>query len=159
MPAASFAPNCKNCHCPLDGAGSTLVGRPEIKQHKGILWGVGSALYPDRSDAEITHTHIKTDLFTKRRSIFVVQSLSHVRLFATPWTVVHQPSLSFRISQHLLKLMSIESVMPSNYLTLCCPLLLLPSTFPSIRVFSNELALHIRWPKCWSLYINLKTKI
>ena len=77
----------------------------------------------------------------------VVQSLSHVRLFATPWTTARQPSPSFTISQSLLKLMSIESVMPSNNLVLCCPLLLLPSISPSIRVFSNDLALHIRWPK------------
>ena len=68
----------------------------------------------------------------------VVQSLSHVWLFATPWTAACQTSLSFTISQSLLKLMFIESVMPSNHLTLCCPLLLLPSIFPSIRVFSYE---------------------
>ena len=69
---------------------------------------------------------------------FVVQLLSRVRLFATLWTVARQASLSFNISQSLLKLMSIESMMPSNHLILCCPLLLLPSIFPSIRVFSNE---------------------
>ena len=73
-------------------------------------------------------------------SYSVVHSLSRVRLFATPWTTALQPSLSFIISQSLLKLMSIESVMPSNHLILCCLLLLLPSVFPSIRVFSNELA-------------------
>ena len=70
--------------------------------------------------------------------------------FATPGTAVHQGSLSFSISQNLLKLMSIESVMPSNYLILCHPLLLLPSVFPRIRVFSSESALCIRWPKYWS---------
>ena len=80
---------------------------------------------------------------------FVVQSLSHVRLFATPWIAAHQASLSFTISC-LLKLMSIESVMPSNHLILCHPLLLLPSIFSSIKVFSIELALRIRWPKYWS---------
>ena len=68
-----------------------------------------------------------------------VQSLSRVRLFATPWTAALQASLSFTVSWSLLKLMSIKSVMPSNHLVLCCPLLLLPSTFPSIRVFSNQL--------------------
>ena len=67
-----------------------------------------------------------------------------------PWTAAYQASLSFTISQSLLKLISIESMMPSNNLILCCPLLLLPSIFPSIRVFSNESALHIRWPKYWS---------
>ena len=73
-----------------------------------------------------------------------VKSLSHVQLFAIPWTVAHQASLSFTISWIFLKLMSTESVMPSNHLMLCFPLLLLPSIFPSIRVFSNELALRIR---------------
>ena len=76
----------------------------------------------------------------------IVQSLSHVRLFATPRTTAHQASVSSTISQRLLKLMSIESVMPSNHLVLWHPLLPLPSTFPSLRVFSNESALHIRWP-------------
>ena len=78
----------------------------------------------------------------------LVQSLSHVQLFATPWTAPHQASLSITNSQSLLKLMSIESVMSSNHLLLCHPLLL-PSVFPSIRVFSNESALCIRWPKYW----------
>ena len=84
-----------------------------------------------------------------------VQSLSRVRLFATPWTAARQASLSVTNSQSLLKLMSIESVMPSNHLILCHPLLLLPSIFPSIKVFSNESALHIRWPKCWSFSFNI----
>ena len=79
-----------------------------------------------------------------------VQLLSHVRLFATPWTVARQASLSITNSWSLLKLMSVESGMPSNYLILCHPLLILPSTFPSIKVFSNESALRIRWPKYWS---------
>ena len=73
-----------------------------------------------------------------------------IGLFSTPWTEAHQASLSFAISQSLLKLMSIEPVMPSNHHILCRPLLLLPSIFPSIRVFSNESALCIRWPKHWS---------
>ena len=72
----------------------------------------------------------------------------------TPWTAARQASLSFIISRSLLKLMSIESMMPSNHLILCRPLLLLPSIFPSIRVFSNELALYIRWPKYWSFSIS-----
>ena len=79
----------------------------------------------------------------------LVQSLSHVQLFVTPWTAVRQASLSFTNSRSLLKLMSIELVMPSNHLILCHPLLLLPSIFPSIRLFSNESVLHIRWPKDW----------
>ena len=83
-----------------------------------------------------------------------VQLLSHVWLFATPWTVVHQASLSITNSRSLLRLMSIESVMPSNCLILC-RLLLLPSVFPSIRVFSNESVLRIRWPKYWSFSFNI----
>ena len=79
-----------------------------------------------------------------------VQSRSHIRLFVTPWTAAHQASLSITNSRSLLKLMSIELVMPSNHLILCCPPLLPPSIFPSIRVFSNESVLHIRWPKHWS---------
>ena len=84
-----------------------------------------------------------------------VQSLSCVQLFATPWTVACQASLSITNSQSLRKPMSIESVMPSNHLILCGPLLLLPSIFPSIMVFSNESALHIRWPKYWSFSFSI----
>ena len=89
------------------------------------------------------------------QNFVVVHSLSRVWLFATPWTSACQASLSFTISQSLLKLMSIESVMPSNHLILCCPLLLLPSIFPSISVFSSELGLCIRWPKYWSFSFSL----
>ena len=85
----------------------------------------------------------------------LIQSLSHVQLFATPWTAAHQASLSITNSQSLLKLMSIESVMPPNHLILCHPLLLLPSIFPSIRVFSSESGLHIRWPKDWSFSFSI----
>ena len=84
-----------------------------------------------------------------------VQSLSHVRLFVTPWTAARQVSLSTTNSRSLLKLMSIESVMPSNHLILCRSLLLPPSIFPSIRVFPNESALRIRWPKYWSFSFNI----
>ena len=85
----------------------------------------------------------------------VVQLLSHLWLFVTPWTAAYQVSLSFTISWNLLRLMSIESVMPSNHLILCHPLLFLPSIFPSIRVFSNESALRIRWPKYWSFSFSI----
>ena len=88
-------------------------------------------------------------------TLLSVQSLSHVQLFATPWTAACQASLSITNAQSLLKLMSIESVMPSNHLILCCPLLLLPSVFPSIRVFSNESVLRIRWPKYWSFSFSI----
>ena len=87
--------------------------------------------------------------------VVVAQSLSHVLLFATPWTAAHQASLSFTISWSLLKLMSIESMMPSNHPILCHPLLLLPSIFPSIRVFSNESVLCIWWPKFWSFSFSI----
>ena len=87
--------------------------------------------------------------------VVVVQSLNHVRLFATPWTAAHRDPLSFTISQSLLKLMSIDSVMPSNHFILCCPLLLLPSIFSSIRVFSNKSALRIRWSKYWSFSFSI----
>ena len=85
-----------------------------------------------------------------------VQLLSHVQLFATPWTAAGQASLSITNSWSLLKLMSVESVMPSNHLILCHPLLLSPSIFPSIRGFSNESVLHIRWPKYWSFSFSIK---
>ena len=88
--------------------------------------------------------HCDSEQFTS------VQSLICVQLFVSPWTAARQASLSITNSQSLLKLMSIESVMPSKHLILCRPLLLLSSVFPSIRVFSNESVLHIRWPKDWS---------
>ena len=84
-----------------------------------------------------------------------IQLLSRVQLLATPWTAAGQASLSITKSQSLLKLMSIDLVMPSNHLILCCPLLLPPSIFPSIRVFSNKSVLHIRWPKYWSFSFSI----
>ena len=91
-------------------------------------------------------------------SLFVVQLLSHVQLFATPWTAAFQASLSLTISWSLPKLMPIESVKPSNHLVLCSPLLL-PSIFPSIKIFSDEPALHIRWPKYWSFSFSFSFSI
>ena len=87
--------------------------------------------------------------------VVVVQLLSCIWLFVTSWTAAYEVPLFFTISQNLLKFMSIQSVIPSNHLILCCPLLLLPSVFPSIRVFSNEAALPIRWPKYWSFSFNI----
>ena len=95
-------------------------------------------------------------MFTDNK-ILLLFSLSVMSDFATPLNEARQSSLSFTISQSLLKLMSIELVMPSNHLILCYPLLLLPSIFPSIRVFSNESALHIRWPKYWSFSFNISS--
>ena len=100
--------------------------------------------------------HLKTERGTKRKTVkkaretYSAQSLSRVRLFVTPWTTARQASKSITNSQRPPRPMSIESVMPSNHLILCCPLLLLPSNFPSIRVFENESTLHIRWEKYWS---------
>ena len=88
-----------------------------------------------------------------------VQSLSRVRLFATPWIAAHQVSLSITNSWSPLKPMSIESIMPSNHLILCRPFLLLPSIFPSIRVFSNDSALCIKWPKYWDFSFNISPSI
>ena len=93
--------------------------------------------------------------YWERISQIPVQLLSHVRLFAAPWTTAHQASLSITNFRSPRKLMSIESVMPSNHLILCCPLLLLPSIFPSIRAFSNESALRIKWPKYWGFSFNI----
>ena len=87
--------------------------------------------------------------------LIVVRSLSHVQLFANPWITTHQASLSFTLSWSLLKLMSVESVMPSSHLIFCCPLLLLPSIFPSIKTFSSVLVLCIRWPKYWTFSFSI----
>ena len=93
--------------------------------------------------------------YTCRRQAYSLQSVSCVRLFAAPWTAARQASLSITNSQSSLKLMSFELVMPSSHLILCHPLLLLPSVIPSIRVFSNESALCIRWPKFWSFSFSI----
>ena len=108
----------------------------------------------------LTHFAVQQKLTHHHKStiIEVVQSLGRVQLFATPWTAARQASLSFTISQTLLKLMSVESVMPSNHLILCHLLPFLPSVFPSIRVFSNELAFCMRWPEYWSFSINLSNE-
>jgi len=92
---------------------------------------------------------------TAQQRFSSVQLLSHVRIFATPWTAARHASLSLTNSWSLIKLISVKSVMPSSHLILCHPLLLLPLIFPSIGVFSNESALHIRWPKCWSFSFSL----
>ena len=124
-----------NLHQP---AGSGVVGGGQIRtliQNHGVL-------------------QIKLHSQCLEKELFV-QLPSCVQLFETPRTAAHQASLSFTVSQSLLKLMSIELVMPSNHLILCHPLLLLPSIFPSIKVFSNELALHIRWPKNWNFSFSI----
>ena len=112
--------------------------------HKPLWFFTKNLLQPKESYLS-DHLYSVFSLFSS------VQSLSCVQLFVTPWTAARQASLSITNAQSLLKFMSIESVMPSNQLILCCPLLLPPSTFPSIRVFSSEPVLHIRWPKYWSI--------
>ena len=114
-----------------------------IWESKKITSVTGSTFFPI-THILIIHTYISS-----------VQLLSHVQFFATPWTAAYQTSLSFAISQNLLKFMSIELVMPSNHLILCHLLLLLPSVFPSIRIFSSESALCTRWPKYWSFSFSL----
>ena len=101
-----------------------------------------------------SHSVMAAALFV-HQSVQSVQSLSRVRLFATPWIAARQASLSITISRSSLKLTSIESVMPSSHLILCCPLLLLPPIPPSIRVFSHESTLHMRWPKYWSFSFSI----
>ena len=104
----------------------------------------------------LNHVYSFTNRLLGMRGRFSsVQLLSCVQLFATPWTTAHQASLSITNSHSLPKFMFIEPVMPTNHLILCHPLLLLPSIFPSIRVFSNESALHISWPKYWSFFFNI----
>ena len=105
--------------------------------------------------SDLRHLLGQSSRHMKLTIISSVQSLGHVRLFVTPWTTACQASLSITNYWSLPKLMSIESVIPSNHLILCCPLLLLPSIFPRIRVFSNEPALRIRWIKNWSFSFNL----
>ena len=105
---------------------------------------------------EILHIKISSPTFSFMEILVVIQWLNCVWLFVTPWTVAWQTSLSFAISKSLLKLMSTESVMPPNHLILCHPLLLLPSIFPCISVFSNESALRIRWPDYWSFSFTIR---
>ena len=105
----------------------------------------GGFLNPCSGNGQVMRAEAYFSQRLRLTCVVVVQLF--IRLFSTPWTAARQASLSFTISWSLLRLMSIEAVMPSNHLIFCCPLLLLPSIFPSIRVFSNESALCIRWPK------------
>ena len=132
------------------------------QDHEGgaLVNGVGAftrgklvhSFYQMRIQGEVSSLQSRRGLSAQFSSL---QSLSHVQLFVTSWTAAHQASLSITNSRNPPKLMSIESVMPSNHLILYCPLLLLPSIFPSTRVFSNESALRIEWPKYWSFSFNI----
>ena len=126
----------------------------------GLSCSVARGIFPDQgSNLCLLHWQVDSTATRKAPPFFgysSVQSLSCVWLIATPWTAAHQASLSITNSQGPLKVMSIESVMPSNHLILCRPLVLPPSIFPIIRVlFSNELVLHIRWPKYWSFSFSI----
>ena len=136
---------------------SVLAWRIRGTGEPGGLLSMGShRVGHDWNDLAVAARAVEnTDFTLNRLSTTSVQSLSWVRLFATPWTAACQASLSITYSWSLLKLMSIELVMPSSHLILCRPLLLLPSIFPSIRVFSNESALHIMWPKYWSFSFSI----
>ena len=118
-----------------------------IKKNKIMPY---AAMWMDSRDC-----HTKQSQSDRERQISSVQWLSRVQLFVTPWNAACRASLSITNSWSLLKLMSIKSVMPSNHLILCCPLVRLPSVFPSICIFSNELALHIRWSKYWSFSFSI----
>ena len=127
---------------------------------KYLMWQLHvskrKSLEINRSEKAGPHQHVFPNHFSRTMAKSdVAQWPIDVWLFTTPWTEAHQASLSFTISQSLLKLTSIEWMMLSNHLILCHPLLLLSSIFPSIRVFSSEWALHIRWPKYWSFSFNL----
>ena len=129
--------------------GISLLPSPELQPYQAI-----SAPKPSRfSQASVPCIFCFLSLW-QQSLLFVAQSLIPVRLFATPWTAARQASLSFIISQSLLKLMSLELLMPSNHLILCRPLLL-PSIFPRIRVFSSESTLHIGWPKYWTFSFSI----
>ena len=144
------------CHFLLQGIFLTQGSNPGLLYCRQTLYclnyqgSLSSSISDDKSKNN-NGNYLKSILVHKALStesgIVVVQSLNSVRLFVTPWSAAYQDFLSFIISWSLLKLMSIKVVMPSNHFTLCRPLLLLPSIFPSIRVFSNESALLIRWPK------------
>ena len=125
-----------------------MLWRTGKKKNKWVIFNYFLILISNYYNSTVIS---KQTLYDSNTSVFVVvQSLSCVCILAALWTAAHQASLSFTISRSLLKLMSSESVMPSNHLILCRSLLLFPSIFLSIRVFSNVLALGIRWPKCWS---------
>ena len=135
------------------------ISSPELFSHSLWYLLLTSSLFPYKikNPGTVFHVHcsIPSAWTVLRHMVVAVQSRSHVWLFVTPWTAACQASLSFTISRSLLKFMSIESVMPSNYLFLCLPLLLLPSIFPSIRVLFNDSTLHIRWPKYWSFSFSI----
>ena len=143
---------CNPMDCSLPGSFVHGILQARILEWVAIHFSRESFWPRDWTQVSCTASTVFTVWATRISS---VQSLSPVWLFATPWTVVYQASLSITSSQSLFKLMSIKLVMPSSHLILCRPLLLLPSIFPSIRVFSNESVLHITWPKYWSFSFSI----
>ena len=138
--------------------GSFFFSAPALNERNGRVsevLRVTAEKTASKQREEQSHTWFSTLNKQQNLWVTVVQSLSCVQLYVSLWIIACQSSLSFTISQSLLKLMSIESVMPSNNLILCHRLLLLPSIFPTIRVFSSESAVHIRWPKYWSFSVNI----
>ena len=116
----------------------------------------GQLVHSTQQTSTVHYSHIPNKSYNNRQLEFSsVQSLSCVQLFVTPWTAARQASLSITNSLSLLKLTSIVLVMPSNHLILCHPLLLLPSIFPSIRIFSNKSVFHIKWPKYWNIRFSI----
>ena len=145
VPTTVRLPPVSLLKCLLSLRNQPLVSRHSPPQAAGL-----TLLFPHLIDISF-----QCFLMALHAGFSSVQSLIRVQLFATSWTAAHQASLSITNSQSLLKLMSIELVMPSNRLILCHPLLLLPSIFPSIRVFPNESVLRIRWPKYWSFSFSI----
>ena len=160
---SSVAQSCLTLCVPMDGSTPGIpVPHHLLKFAQVHVYCVGDAIQPSHpltpSSPSVLSLSQYQGLFQWvicLHQFISVQMLSPVWLFATPWTAAHQASLSIINSQSLLKFMSIKSVMPSNHLILCCPLLLLPSIFPSVRVFFSELILCIRWPKYWSFSFSI----
>ena len=142
--------------CSLEGCWLVSLRALPYQLLKVILWEVGQLPQENSPCLQLGWQHFGSQGWVEGCTWGVpVQSLNRVQLFATPWTAARQASLSITNSWSLLKLMSIELVMPSNHLILCHPLFLLPSIFPSIRVFSSESVLRIRWPKYWSFSFSI----
>ena len=152
----------KNHHCQKvnDGKSLRLGGQWGVTgvvlgvapPREGLSYNYTSSPRENIMACELIQWHVAVSAWDRLSSVW---SLSQVWLFVTPWTTACQASLSITSARSLLKLMSIKSVMPSNHLILCRPLLLLPSIFPSIRVFSNKSVLHIRWPKYWNFTFSI----
>ena len=146
---------CDPMDCSLPGSSVHGILQARILEWVAIPFSRGSSQPSDQTQVSSVVGGFLTIWATREASSSVQFSNCHVWLFVTPWTAARQASMSIVKSWSLLKLMSVELVMPSNHLILCRPLLLLPSIFPSIRVFFNESVLRIRWPKYWSFSVSI----